>query len=405
MKLKIISLAAIAAVAGPAFAQSNLTLHGNLDVGLLGISNTSGGVGYIPSPVNRGSDRMVKDGGLGASNWGLRGTEDLGGGLRALFQIQGNLALDTGVVGGPNSLGTTSMWNQTAAIGLAHNDWGTIRFGRQVSPTYWAMAATDARGGRYFGSALTALVGINSASGVFIGDNSNVAFGTVYNDNAILYTSPTWSHVTANLMYAMGETGGKTRANSQQAATAVYDDSHLKLSALFYNGYGNNLPAATALYTRQLGSAAAASAALTARGLTTETNTNRLSSVGALYTWDTFTVSASYMAARNPSKIQVVPVGSTSLDMWSVGAGWRISPFMNLTSGYYHIDDNTNAGNKATQFAIALDYHLSKRTIAYIEGATTTNDGANMNLSPVYATPVAANQDVHALMAGLRHSF
>jgi predicted porin len=268
LKLKIISLAAIAAAAGPAIAQSNLTVHGNLDVGLLGISNTSGGVGYIPSPVNRGSDRMVKDGGLGASNWGLRGTEDLGGGLRALFQIQGNLALDTGVVGGPNSSGTTSMWNQTAAVGVA-SDWGTIKFGRQVSPTYWAMAATDARAGRYFGSSLTALVGINSASGVFIGDNSNVAFGTVYNDNAILYTSPTWSHVTANVMYAMGETGGKTKANSQQAATAVYDNSRLKLSALFYNGYGNNLPAATALYTRQLGSVAAASAALTARGLTT----------------------------------------------------------------------------------------------------------------------------------------
>jgi len=407
MKLNIISLSAFAAcsaLAAPASADSNVTLYGHLDVGVLSISDTSGGTGYLPSTVNKGASKQLKDGGIGASNWGLIGTEDLGDGLKAMFQLQGNLALDTGVVGGPNSSSTSSMWNQVAVVGLT-GGFGEVKLGRQVSPMFWAMAATDARGGRYFGSALTGLVGLNSASGNFVGDNSNPAFGTVYNDNALAYTSPTWGHVTVNLEYSMGETAGSYKANSQQTLTAVYDDKHLKLSALFYNGYGNNLPDATLIYTQKLGNATSAANALTAAGLTPTANTNRLESLGALYTWDAFTVSAAYFEARNPAKVQVVPVGSKSLDMWSLGGGWLISPQLNLTGGYYRITDNTNVGNSATQLALGLDYYLSKRTIAYAEAAAITNHGANMNLSPVYATAVVAGQNVHAVMLGLRHNF
>ena len=392
------------ACAAPALADSGVTLYGHLDLGLLAISSTSGGIGYLPSSVDKGSSRQLKDGGLGASNWGFLGNEDLGDGLSAMFQLQGNLAADVGTTGGPNSSGTTSFWNQMAVIGL-DSRLGKLRLGRQVSPMYWAMATTDARGARYFGSVLTGLVGLNSASGAFIGDNSNPAFGTIYNDNAIAYTTPTWYHVTVNLEYSLGESAGGFKANSQQTGTIVYDDGHLKLSALRYDGYGNNLPSATAVYTKLLGNAAAASAALTAAGLTPTTHTNRLTSLGALYTWDAYTVSAQWFAARNPSGVQALPVGSTSLDMWSVAGGWNITPILNLSSGYYRIIDHTNAGNYASQFALGLDYYLSKRTIAYAEGATITNHGANMNLSPVYASAVAANQNVHALMIGLRHTF
>ena len=404
MKLKNISLAVLALLSASAMAQSNVTLYGHLDVGVLSISNSSGGTGYLPSTVNKGAVTLLKDGGITASNWGLIGTEDLGDGLRAMFQLQGNLAVDTGVVGGPNSSSASSIWNQMAVVGLM-GKFGEFRLGRQVSPMYWAMAATDARGGRYFGSALTGLVGMNSASGVFVGDNSNPSFGTVYNDNAIVYTSPSWNKVTINLEYALGETAGDFKANSQQAVTAVYDDSHLKLSALYYNGYGNNLPDATLIYTQKLGNATAAANALTAAGLTASANTNRLASFGALYTWDAYTVSAAYFEARNPARVQVLPVGSKSLDMWSLGGAWRMGPQFSLSGGYYKITDNTNVGNSASQFALGLDYYLSKRTVAYAEAASISNHGVNMNLSPVYGTSVVAGQNVHAAMLGLRHTF
>lgn len=402
MKLRTISLACAAALAAPAFAQSNVTLYGVLDGGVLSIDNVSTSpLGYVPIAVKGGRSTQLKDGGIGGSNWGMRGSEDLGGGLAATFQLQGNINVKDGSTGGPNSASGTSFFNQFSTVGL-RGSFGEVKFGRQVSPMYYAMASTDARGARYFGSVLTGLVGLNSASGAWAGNNSNPAFGTVYNDNAVVYTTPTWNGVTASLEYAFGNVAGSSKANSQQAATLTYDRNGLKLSALYYNGYGNNFATATALYTAAVG-AANAPAAVAAAGFSPTANTNRLESVGALYNIGAFTVSGSYFRARNPAHA-VVKNGTDSLDMWTLGGGWRVSNVL-ITAGYYHIKDNRNAGNKASQFAIGAEYYLSKRSALYLEGATVTNHGTNMNLSPVYATAVGANNNVHAVMAGLRHSF
>lgn len=397
-------VAALAALPSmPVAAQSSLGIYGAIDSGVLSISNTSSGTGYLPKAANpNGHTLKQKDGGIGGSNFGFRGTEDLGGGLKAQFHLQGNVSTENGAVGGPNSSGGTSFFNQFATVGLS-GAWGALKLGRQVSPLYYTMASTDARGGRYFGSSLTGLVGLNSASGAFIGNNSNPAFGTIYNDNAVAYTAPAWNHLTFNALYAFGETGNGARANSQQVATVVYDADGLKLSGLVYNGYGNNLPVATAAYTAATGNAAAGAAAAKA-GFSPTANTNRLYSAGALYHWSAYTVSASYFAARNPAKA-ILPGGSYSLDMWTLGAGWKISPTLALSAGYYHIKDNTNAGHRSSQLALGLDYLLSRRSTLYAEGAYTSNRGSNMNLSPVYATAVAAGRNVTAVMLGLRHTF
>ena len=69
------------------------------------------------------------------------------------------------------------------------------------------------------------------------------------------------------------------------------------------------------------------------------------------------------------------------------------------------MNDKTNSGNYASQFALGADYALSKRTFLYAEMATVTNHGKNMNLSPIYGNAVVANANNHAEMIGLRHSF
>jgi predicted porin len=404
MNLKPLAFACAVALGGPAFAQSTVTLYGVLDGGVLSISNVSGGrLGYVPSTANGGRSTQFKDGGIGGSFWGLRGKEDLGGGWGASFQLQGNINVKDGSTGGPNSTTTTSFFNQFSTVGLS-GPFGEVKVGRQVSPMYYAMAATDARAARYFGSVLTGLVAMNSASGAWIGNNSNVAFGTVYNDDAIVYTTPTWHGLTANLEDTIGNTAGSSKANSQRAATLVYGAGGLRLSALYYTGFGNDLPAATTISTLATGSAAAGAAAAAAAGFSPTANTNRLTSLGALYTRGAWTVSTSFFEARNPAHA-TLPGGSASLDMWTVGAGWKPSGPWNVTAGYYAIKDKTNAGHKATQFAIGAEYSFSARTMVYVEAAQVTNRGANMNLSPIYATPVTADMDVHALMAGLRHSF
>ena len=404
MKLKLVTLSAVALLGGNAMAQSTVTVYGVMDAGLLSISTVSAGTGYLPNTNSAGSVTQFKDGGIGASYLGFKGEEDLGSGYKATFQLQGNATTANGTMGGPNSSGGTSTFNQLATVGLA-GGFGEVRMGRLVSPVFWAMASTDARQGRYFGSSLTGLVGLNSASGAFIGNNSNAAFGTVYNDNAVVYTSPKWSNVTIDLEYSLGGVAGSASANSQKAATARYDANGLKLSALYYSGNGNNASAATTIYTIGLGgNAAAAATAATNAGFTATANTNQLTSFGALYTWSAFTVSGAYFEARNPANA-VLKGGSASLNMTTLGAAWRISPQFNLTSGYYHLVDNTNVGNSANQFAIGLDYHLSKRSMVYVETASVANHGNNMNLSPVYGNAVQAGVTTNAWMMGLRHTF
>lgn len=388
-------------VALPAAAQSSVTLYGTLDGGVLSMSNYSAGTGYLPTTASQGSGAKAKDGGLGASHWGMRGREALGGGLYANFQLQGNINLFNGNTGGANATNGTSFFNQMSTVGLS-GGFGEVKLGRQFSPAAWAMQYTDARGLRYFGSALTALVGMNSASKAWIGNNSNVAFGTIYNENAIVYTTPLWNGLKLDFAYAFGEGGGK--ANSQQSVTALYHNGGLKLSAIYYNGYGNNRDNATAIYGAALGSAAAGARAAQAAGFTTTANTNRLYSLGALYTTGAFTVSGQYYAARNPDHV-IMPGGSDSLDMWNVGLGWRPAANLNFSTAYYYVKDNKNTGHKSTQFVLGMEYLLSKRTWAYVQGAYVSNQGANMALSPMYASPVVADKNVHAMMVGLRHTF
>jgi predicted porin len=403
MRLRI-ALATVPFLAcGPTFAQSSATLYGVFDMGLLYMSSQSASpFGYIPRPETAGADVRLKDGGLGASNWGLRGREDLGGGLAATFQLQGNFNAKNGTTGGPNSTGGTSFFNQFSTVGLT-GSFGELKFGRTVSPMYYALASTDARAGRYFGSALTALVGMNSATGAFIGNNSNVAFGTVYNDNSVVYNTPAWYGLKMSFQYAFGD-GNSLKENSQQSATAIYERGGLRLSGLFYNGYGNNLQAATTLFTAATGSPTQGAAAAAARGFSTTANTNRLSSLGAAYATGPWNFAGAYFWGRNPAHA-FVPGGTDSVDMWHLGVGYTPLPHVKILAGYYHLEDNRNTGNDASQLAVGAEYSISKRTTFYVEGARVTNNGANMNLSPVYATTVAANKDVTAVMAGLRHSF
>ncbi|MDR2334812.1 MAG: porin [Burkholderiaceae bacterium] len=397
-----LAASAVLVSALPAFAQSSVTITGAMDAGILSMSNYSKGVGYLPTTAHEGSDVRMKDGGLGSSNMGFKGVEDLGGGLKATFHLQGNLNLTNGNTGGPNSSGTTSHFNQMSTVGLS-GSFGEVKLGRQFSPMAWSMMHTDVRGMRYFGSALTALVSMNAASKAWIGNNSNVAYGTIYDDNTVAYTTPVWNNLKFDFAYSFGEGGGK--ANSQQSVTALYSKDGLKLSALYYNGYGNNFGTATALYTAAAnGDAAAGQRAARAAGFSPRANTNRLYSVGALYNVGAYTFGSQYYAARNPSHA-LMPGGSDSLDMLNLGFGWKPMPLLNILAGYYYVRDNKNEGHKATQFVVGAEYMLSRRTWLYLQGAHVTNKGENMALSPMYATPVAADRNVHAFMVGMRHTF
>ncbi|MBV8633988.1 MAG: porin, partial [Burkholderiaceae bacterium] len=243
-KLNLLGLACLSATSGTVLAQSSaqaapqssVTVFGVLDLGILSQTNVANpALGYLPNPGNKGTLLALKDGGEGQSYWGIKGDEDLGGGLKVDFNLQGNFQSNTGVAGGPNGSGTSSIFNQQANVGLSGSA-GSIELGRVVSPIYFAFASTDVRAGSYFGSTLTALVGVNSATGAFSGGNSNGAIGTIYNDNAIVYTTPSYQGLVGKLEYVVGGVAGNSSALRQEAATLTYDANNLRLDALVYNG-------------------------------------------------------------------------------------------------------------------------------------------------------------------------
>ncbi len=145
--------AAQAQSTGPAPSQNNITIYGALDGGVLS-SSTSATI-YAPALISGTADKGkftgFKDGGIGGSNVGIKGERDMGNGNKAFFQLQGNLKLNDGATGGANSAGTTTNFNQMAYVGMSGKA-GNLKLGRQVAPMYFAMASTDARGARYFGS-------------------------------------------------------------------------------------------------------------------------------------------------------------------------------------------------------------------------------------------------------------
>ena len=395
MQYKLTAAAAMALCAlctSNAHAQSSVTVFGVIDVGILSQSNSSNpALGYLPSASDKGSLREMKDSGLGQSFWGMRGSEDLGNGIKANFNLQGNFLANNGTAGGPNSTGTPSLFNQPANIGLS-GDFGSFQAGRVISPVYYAFAGTDVRGAAYFGSMLTALVGINSATGAFSGASSNATLGSVYNDNAIVYTTPKWNGFEASVEYALGGVSGDSSALRQEAATLTYKSDNLKFDALIYNGNDDGVRAAAA---------------------PSGSNTNRLVSAGILYKIDALSMSAGYTRGTNPANsgpgMNPAALGDAAttgaVNLVNLGLGYRVSPQINLTSGAYLIQDENHSDNKSSLYALGVDYYLSKRTELYLEGASVRNRGSNMNQAPAWAATVTAGVTTSAFMAGVRHMF
>ena len=393
MKYKLAAAAVMASCAlNNAHAQSNVTVFGVIDVGILSESNLSNpALGYLPSASDKGSVREMKDSGLGQSFWGIRGSEDLGNGLQADFNLQGNFLANNGTAGGPNSAGGTSLFNQQANVGLS-GGFGSFHAGRVISPVYYAFASTDVRGAAYFGSILTALVGMNSATGAFSGANSNASLGSVYNDNAIVYVTPKFSGFEASFEYSLGGAAGDFSALRQEAPTLTYKSDNLRFDALVYNGDDDGVRAAA-----------------NPNG----TNTNRLVSAGVLYKIGALSLDAGYSRGTNPANsgagVNPAALGGAmttgAVNLVNLGLGYRVSTQINLTSGAYLIQDENHSANKSNLYALGLDYYLSKQTELYVEGANVRNRGSNMNQAPEWAAPVTAGVTSTAWMAGVRHMF
>ncbi|RBL67446.1 porin, partial [Pseudomonas sp. MWU13-2625] len=128
-RLAVPLAALLACAALPAFAQSSVTLYGRVDTA---IEYANAG----PNHVTR-----MGSGNLFASQWGLKGVEDLGGGLKAVFRLESGIDLANGA----SDDGPDSIFGRRATVGLK-GKWGEISLGRNFTVTYDYMLPFDPMG-------------------------------------------------------------------------------------------------------------------------------------------------------------------------------------------------------------------------------------------------------------------
>ncbi|KWF95447.1 porin [Burkholderia diffusa] len=384
MRLKLICAAALVGIASVAHAQSSVTMYGIIDSGFL---YQSANAANFQSKVNLGHVFELKDGGIYSSVWGLRGTEDIGGGYKINFKLQGAFNSSNGRTGLADAPGATAVFNQQTVIG-ASGPFGSIDVGRQIVPMIYAMADTDVRSAQYFGSILTGWLGLNQAAG-WQGLSTNGPVGALYDDNAIVYRSPKFYGGSLALEYAPGGTAGQFQGGTRESAVLQYSNYGLNLAAVYYNGHDTNL------YI-QTGPSAIATAPST--GL----NNNQFYYLGAQYTSHGFSVSSSYSRARNPANTSA-PKGF-NLEMFSAGFGYRFGLAFRLTSGFYYLHDRNVGANHSAEYVLGAEYNLTKRTLTYAQVGYVDNRG-NMSQTITYGAPVPEGHSSTAAMIGIRHSF
>jgi predicted porin len=365
MKLKFGSVAALVLFASAAHAQSSVTLYGVVDSGVLYQSTSA--ANFSGTAKNLGSVWQLKDGGIYSSIWGLRGTEDIGGGYKINFKLQGSFTSNNGKPGLSDTPGATALFNQFATVG--GSGWfGSIDAGRQIIPMIYAMSETDVRGAQYFGSILTAWLGLNQAAG-WPGTSTNAPIGALYDSNAIVYNSP------------------KFQGGTRESAVLKYSNYGLNLAGVYYTGHDTNP------FPGNYPTAPAAPA--------TGRNNNNLYYVGAMYTISGFSVSGSFSSSNSSS---LLSKATYNFEMISAGLGYQFNPAFKVTSGYYYLKDRNNTANHSSEVAVGAEYNLSKATKTYAQVGYVSNKGT-MNQTIIYGVPVAPGRSTTAAMVGLRHAF
>src|SRR5689334_25129546 len=191
MKKSLLALAAMGAFAGVAHAQSSVTLYGIIDEGFNYTSNvqTAAGAGRSGQHLYN-----LSSGVLQGSRWGLRGTEDLGGGLKAVFVLESGFDVNSGKSGQGGAL-----FGRQAYVGLS-SQFGTVTLGRQYDSVVDYVGPLEA--GDQWGGYIAAHPGDI--------DNFNNAYRT---NNTVKYTSADYGGLKFGGTYSFGGVAGNVTSN------------------------------------------------------------------------------------------------------------------------------------------------------------------------------------------------
>ena len=219
MKKSLLALAVAAALPAVAFAQTNIVLNGSVDVSLESVNDDANG--------GNGSDLRVSNGVWSGSRFAIVGSEELGGGLKGIFNMEHRLSPDTGTV----TSGAT-FWAGQAWVGL-QGGFGAVRLGRQYTPIFRALAPGDMTGYSWY----------NNAAGL---GGTQVRF-----NNDLSYQSPSLGGFTIHAAYAPGEAAGDNKLGDTLGIAGVGAFGPVNVGLGYHTIDGGDAPGADD--TKELG--------------------------------------------------------------------------------------------------------------------------------------------------------
>lgn len=329
MKKSLLSLALFSAFCSSAIADS-VVVYGVVDAGVVSESGPLGSVVKLTSGVQSGS------------RLGFKGTEDLGGGLRANFVVEGGFGVDTGT-----SLQGGVLFGRQSFVGLS-NKIGAVTFGRQQTALYNTL--------RDIGDPFA--IGLAGTSTNLMSTGGNRL------NNTVRLSSEPIANFSGDVSYSLGEVAGNSRANRSFGGSFGYANGPAALR-IAHNNTSNVLGSDSAKTTLLAGS------------------------------YDFGVVKANLAYAENR--------GAGNIDSRDVLIGGSV-PFgaSKVTASYIHKNDRSFANNDAHQFGIGYEYALSERTNIYTSYAAMSNSNTGA-YTIGNATDVGSGD--RALNAGVRHKF
>ncbi|OGB27446.1 MAG: hypothetical protein A3I66_06035 [Burkholderiales bacterium RIFCSPLOWO2_02_FULL_57_36] len=343
MKKALIALSVTAAFSGSVFAQTNVTIYGVADAGLAYSDNGA--------PAN--SKTLGLNSGLqSGSRIGFRGTEDLGGGLKAIFTMESGFSIDSGALGQGGRL-----FGRQSFVGLT-GGFGAVKLGRQYNPIRPALESIDPFG---FGLA-------GSIANVFDAHGERA-------DNTINYSTPKLGGFSGQLAFSLGEIAGNTSAGRQWGMSAGYANGPIR--AVF------------AHHDRNL---------LTGTPAVTPNGASKSTLLGGVYDFKLVKAHAAYAMNKGETAAGVKNIDSRDL-MIGLSVPFGAST---VIASYLHKDNELRADADSNVWALGYTYSLSKRTNFYTSYARVKNDGfATVGLGGA----AVAGRDPSTFNVGIRHRF
>ncbi|KDB10680.1 hypothetical protein LIG30_4799 [Burkholderia sp. lig30] len=345
--------AAMALGASCAHAQSSVTLYGLIDAGLMYTNNVKKG-------GSQGPLFQATSGNINGSQFGVRGSEDLGGGLKAVFTLENGFNIQNGKLGQNNR-----MFGRQAFVGLAQNDIGTLTAGRQYDFVYDFVAPL---------SATSASFGKTGFAHPF--DNDNMDY-SVRMSNAVKFTSARFAGFTFGGLYAFSNSSDFA-VNRAYSAGVSYGAGPLNLAAAYLQINGSS----SANTSGAIDPVEAAGNGV--GGFQLGADVQRTVAAGINYAFGPALVGFVYSHSQyQGSKSFGSNGGTVRFDNYEVNGKYRVRPDLSVGVAYTytdgHVTDSATYGAdpKWSQVNLQAVYLLSKRTDLYLEGMYQHVSGHN----------------------------